>query len=847
MRGGPATLRARDALPAGDVEARRALGAEALGALRALADAVAATLPELGALERFATRPTAATLVVGWFARGARLADAARVSLTLTPQRLDVALGYGRPGVDRGDRDRRLAEGMRRRRALGEALALRLGALRAEGLRLHARHGDPAPLAEEEWLRAPAGVAVFPLVEAALGEGEALTRAVAWRVAALAGLGAALGSFAFEPPVARLGAADARESVRSLRWDERALGDGGAPAGLVPVGRSVWYDPVSGWFAPEPFASLAPASAARARLLRELNAPPPPPLPGPAAPVGAGLHARLARWMAARGVTTAPRDATHVEVRVAGRSVPTPDERPALEALVACALEDPSGDSAAAVAGLLAGAPWGYADPLDPAAVGARVTPRFSAAAARGVARLLERGVLVRGVHGTLEGVGECLTHPALRPVVALAIERAHGHRDALPAGVWEAAGADLARPWELTGAAARGATLESVARRFVQYARAAGLAFDLDLVRGFVVGLCAKPFAVLSGVSGTGKTALALSFARFMTEGLEGGGEAHVAVVPVRPDWLDSRGVLGYLNALRGDGAYEDTAALRVTLHAIAHPDAPHFLLLDEMNLARVEHYLAEVLSAMESGAPIPLHGRAAPVPTTDGARRVPSAITLPPNLFVVGTVNLDEAAHALSAKVFDRAWVWDFPPAPPTALLREWLAERRVVAPANADERRALVESPGDDDPVRAVVLAMGRDGAGERLDRIFEAMALGPRPFGFRVAAEALRFVYLCEREGVDTPPAWRLDRAVLGKVLPRLTGARRELEPVLRALLAACEGDGSVPYEIRRRPAHEGVAEAPDVADPAAPPLPECVRRLREMLDRLERDGYASFSR
>jgi len=847
MLRGSAILRTRDALPASEVDARRERGAEALAALRRLADAVAATLPELRPLERFAAKPAAATLSVGWFARGARLADAARITLTLTPRGLDVAWGYGRPAPDRGDRDRRLAEGMRRRRALGESLALRLGALRAEGLRLYARHGDDAVIAEDEWLRAPAGVAVFSLAEATLGEGESATRAVAWRVGALAALGAALGSFAFESPVPCLGAPDAREAIRSLRWDERAHGDGSAPAGLVPVGRSVRYDPVSGWFAPEGLASLSPASAARARLLLDLGAPVTAPAPGVVAPMSAGLHTRLARWLSARGASSAPRDVAHIEVRVAGRSLPSPDERPALETLVACALEDPSGDTAAALVGLLAGAPWSYADPLDPGAVSGHVTPRFAAAAARGVKRLLERSVLVRGVHGTLDAVGECLTHPALRPVVALAVERAHGHRDAFPEWLWGATGADLARPWELTGAAARGATLEAVARRFVQYARASGLAFDLDLVRGFVVGLCAKPFAVLSGVSGTGKTALALAFARFMTEGLPGGGEANVAVVPVRPDWLDSRGVLGYLNALRGDGAYEDTAALRVMLHAAAHPDDPHFLLLDEMNLARVEHYLAELLSAMESGAPIPLHGRADAVPSTDGARRVPPSLALPSNLFVLGTVNLDETAHALSTKVFDRAWVWDFPPAPPSALLREWLAERRVVPPASDDERRAFVESPRDDDPVRAVVLAMGRDGAGKRLDQVFDAMALGQRPFGFRVAAEALRFIHICEREAIDTPPAWRLDRAVLGKVLPRLSGARRELEPVLRALLAVCEGDGSVPYEIPRRPV-AGVAERADAAEAtSAPPLSESARRVREMLARLERDGYATFSR
>jgi hypothetical protein len=846
MRGGPAIVRAREALPAGEHEARRSLAREALTVLRVLADAVARILPELDALERFASRPNASSLSVGWFTRGARLADAARLSLTFTVGGLDIAFGYGRPGILRGDRDRRLAEGMRRRRALGETLLLRLAALRAEGLRLFAHSGASAPLAEEEWLRTPAGTASFFLPEATLGLGEGLVRAVAWRVAALAGLGASLGSFVFEPLVLCRGDPEAGEAARSLRWDERALGEGSPPAGIVPVGRTVFYDPISGWFVPETMASMVPASAARARLLRDLGVSTVPALSGTAVPVGAGLHTRLARWLVARGVSLGTRDVMHLEIRVADRSVPKPGERPVLEVLVATVLEDPSGDTAAALAGLLVGAPWRHADPLDPVAVAACVPPRFAASAARGIVRLRELGVLRRGVRGGCEDVEVCLTHPALRPVVALAVEQAHGHREAFPEGAWEATGASGARSWELLGVSTRGATLESVARRFVQYARAAGLVFDLDLVRSFVVGLCVKPFAVLSGVSGTGKTALALTFARFMTDALEGGSDAHVAVVPVRPDWLDSRGLLGYLNVLRGEGVYEDTAALRVMLHALDHPDAPHFLLLDEMNLARVEHYLAEVLSAMESGAPIPLHGRAASVPSSEAARRVPAAISLPPNLFVLGTVNLDESTHALSAKVFDRAWVWDFPPAPPTSLLQEWLAERRVVPPATADERRSLLEASRSEDPARAVALAMGRDGAGRRLDRLFDAMALGPRPFGFRAAAEVLRFIHLCEREAIDMPPVARLDRAVLGKILPRLTGSRRELEPVLRALLAECEGSASVPYQIPSRPPREGVSEPPDAAGPIAPPLPSCARRVRDLLARLERDGHASFS-
>ncbi len=837
----PSRFRAREK-SSDDARARRAEGAALLDELRSLARDVEAVLPELASLSRFVSRPDAAALTVGWRARGSAASEAPRVALTLHARGLDVWWGFGPPKGTRDERDRRLAEGMRRRRALGDALVYRLGALRAEGARLHPRHGDETAISEEEWLRAAAGVVAFTIVEAKVTEGAVFARLVADRVARLVSLAVALGAFSIEvSPVPARTHSEMADAVRSLRWDERALGEGAAPSGLVPVGRRVVYDPVTGWFAPEGTASLAGSSAPRVRLLLDLGFVATESPPCPVASVSAGLHTRLARWLTARGSTTAQRDAAHLEVRVAAREAPAPGERPALETLLACALEDPSGDTAAALAGLLAGAPWNYADPLDPTAVASKVAPRYAGAAARGVARLIERAVLVRGVTGTLDAVGECLSHPAVRPVVALAVERALGGVEVLPPDHPLRFEAQLARPWELASGTPRSATLESLSRRFVMYARAAGLAFDLDLVRSFVVGLAARPFAVLTGVSGTGKTALAQHFARFLCEGLEGGSTARIAMVPVRPDWLDSRGLLGYLNALRDDGAYEDTAALRVMLRAAEHPDEAHFIVLDEMNLARVEHYLAELLSAMESGAPIPLHGRASAVRTTDGARLVPPDLVVPPNLFVIGTVNLDETTHALSPKVLDRAWVWEFPTAPPTSLLREWLGERRAVAPANPDERRAFLESGRDDDPVRAVVLAMGRDGAGQRLDRVFEAMSEGGRPFGFRVATEALRFVHLCEREGIETSASWRLDRAVLGKVLPRLSGTRRDLDGVLRALLAVFLGDVAV-----RASGGVGVGEGAPLGY-GVEPLMASAAKVREMLARLEREPFVTFAR
>jgi hypothetical protein len=832
-------FRARTEMPSTHPE-RRLEGIVLLDELRSLAKEIERVIPELAALTRYATRPEAATLSVGWRSPQYAPSEAPRLALSLRKDGLCVWWGFGQPGTSRERRDRHMVEAARKRRAHAEALTYRLGALRSEGAVLHARRGDNDAISEEEWLRIPTGTVEFLLTATECELGVLTVRKAADRVARLAALGESLGSFVLKPVegTARNGK-EIRAAIRSLRWDERAMGEGAAPSGIVSIGKRVAYDPVTGWFAPEATALLSPACAPRMRLLLDLgtvarNTP-----MGVSAPLSAGLHMRLVRWLSARGVVGSQRDAGHIEVWVADRRVPAVNERPALEMVVTCVLEDPSGDTATALAALLAGAPWDYADPLDATAVAAHVLPRHASSAARGIARLIERGVLSRDTTGSLGALGECLSDDCIRPVIALAIERALGHFDLFPHGHTLGAEARHARPWELASNTIRSATLESVARRFVSYARASGLAFDLDLVRAFVVGLAARPFAVLTGVSGTGKTAMALAFAHYMTDGLPHGSNECMAVVSVRPDWLDSRGVLGYLHALHGTGAYEDTAALRVMLHAMEHPSDPHFLILDEMNLARVEHYFAEFLSAMESGAPITLHGRATPVVTTDGSRKIPPNLYVTPNLFVIGTVNLDETTHALSPKVLDRAWLWEVPTASPTSLLREWMAERKVVSPTTTDERKVFTEAGTEEDPTRSLVLAMGRDGVGQRLDRIFESMSSHGRPFGFRVVTECLRFVHLSEREAIEVSPAWRLDRSVLGKILPRLSGSRRDLEALLRALRDVC--DQSLVLSSGK-----GVAEQTSQGY-RTERLQASFEKISELLSRLERDAFVTFAR
>lgn len=180
---------------------------------------------------------------------------------------------------------------------------------------------------------------------------------------------------------------------------------------------------------------------------------------------------------------------------------------------------------------------------------------------------------------------------------------------------------------------------------------------------------LLAKPFTILTGASGTGKTKVAESLAK----ALANEDESNSAVVAVGSDWTDSRNVLGFVNHLREGGdklpIYQSTPILNLLLEAGAegNEDLPYFLILDEMNLSHVERYFADFLSAMErSEGKLALHqeGDGATLlqrsPEQEGD--VPQSLPYPQNLFVIGTVNIDETTYMFSPKVLDRANVIEF-----------------------------------------------------------------------------------------------------------------------------------------------------------------------------------------
>jgi 5-methylcytosine-specific restriction protein B len=201
------------------------------------------------------------------------------------------------------------------------------------------------------------------------------------------------------------------------------------------------------------------------------------------------------------------------------------------------------------------------------------------------------------------------------------------------------------------------------------------------DYMISIINAIKTKPFILLAGISGTGKSRLVrtLAYKTCTKKELQSNDKpGNFELIPVRPNWHDSTDLIGFVSRINGE-KYIITPFLRFIAKAWKHQDVPFFLCLDEMNLAPVEQYFAEYLSIIETRK---LQGE---ILTTDkiisksnfenidvfnkileeldlvGDVRFEDGISIPHNLVVVGTVNMDETTHSFSRKVLDRAMTFE------------------------------------------------------------------------------------------------------------------------------------------------------------------------------------------
>lgn len=311
--------------------------------------------------------------------------------------------------------------------------------------------------------------------------------------------------------------------------------------------------------------------------------------------------------------------------------------------------------------------------------------------------------------------------------------------------------------------------------------------------------------------------------------------------LIAVRPDWTDARALLGFYNPLTK--SYLPTPTLRLLLRAHAEvraagtdsPPRPFFLIFDEMNLARVEHYFSDFLSVMESGEAIHLHDD----PQVEEEEDIPRRITIPKNVFVIGTVNVDETTYMFSPKVLDRAFVLEFNDVDLGGLAGAVASESSESTPlalVNLEGGLKLRGQGSGDEWKRFETLLGGE--ARALFGEIHDALAIENRHFGYRVAREVARFVDVAVEQagGSDATVRAALDVAVLAKILPKLHGSQAEVEATLKRLLAIA---------TEYKPESEVFSPHGALLDGVALPLPRTARKLGRMLYRLRANGFVSF--
>ncbi len=354
------------------------------------------------------------------------------------------------------------------------------------------------------------------------------------------------------------------------------------------------------------------------------------------------------------------------------------------------------------------------------------------------------------------------------------------------------------------------------------------------ELVRVFISSLAAKRFLILTGLSGSGKTQLALRFGEWV-------GEERHRIIAVRPDWTGPEALLGYEDALlpAADGAraWHVPEALAFMLRAASDPTYPYVLVLDEMNLAHVERYFADILSGMESGAqclPNLLWHAGAWRRATTG----PALLRFPDNLFLIGTVNVDETTYMFSPKVLDRANTIEFR-VESNELNAE--AQKPEQCEEGPQELVAGFLQVARDDDWHTDHPAPGLDDFRNGLLQLHTLLTEGGFEFGHRVFYEAIRFSAMLSAAG-DSDSLSALDFQLLQKVLPRLHGSRRRLEPTVAALLQFCLDVSDAP---NGGSAGAAASLSAGTTTPA-PKLPRSYKRLTRILRGLHTNQFASFS-
>ncbi|OMF92581.1 AAA family ATPase [Paenibacillus sp. FSL R7-0337] len=389
--------------------------------------------------------------------------------------------------------------------------------------------------------------------------------------------------------------------------------------------------------------------------------------------------------------------------------------------------------------------------------------------------------------------------------------------------------------------------SIPTILHHIQSHIRRQGFFFPEHLIENFYLSLKAKPLVILAGISGTGKTRLVKLFAEALGATRDNG---QFRLIPVRPDWSDPADLLGYKDL---SGRFQPGPMMQVFVEA-RQPEnrhQPYFICLDEMNLARVEHYFSDLLSVLETQEwrEGEIQTQALIPPATLGNpedEQTYGGLGIPENVFLIGTVNMDETTHPFSKKVLDRASTLEFNYINLQQYPQE-AAQAADVPAALAELNHLFVRSDylklaDAYEPYQELVVRTTG-----RLVKINALLEDIHAHVGFRVRDAVCFYMIYNERYGLmDEEEAF--DWQLLQKILPRIQGSHSSVRRVLLSLIKEAIGNGTsltFNMELLMEDASPLYLEWAGGKTPPGLKHPQSARKLAYMLRRLEEDGFTSY--
>lgn len=369
---------------------------------------------------------------------------------------------------------------------------------------------------------------------------------------------------------------------------------------------------------------------------------------------------------------------------------------------------------------------------------------------------------------------------------------------------------------------------------------------------RPYLTAIKSKPFLLLAGISGTGKSRIVRELARACwdvdSEEYKAQKPKNFEMVQVKPNWHDSGELIGYVSRVSGKAEFVAGDFLKFVAKAWEDLDTPYFLCLDEMNLAPVEQYFAEYLSVVESrkrneeGMVVtdPILKKAneewyfnltASLTSDEEIRKQfnEDGISLPQNLIVIGTVNMDETTFSFSRKVLDRAMTIEM---------------NEVDLYGGLADRHEVIGKIGNNELIGTAV--EGVDVYSENKDvcdkaigylaKLNEILEGTPFKVAYRTRNEFLLYVvnnlpYCMDKEGNNLPQGY-----VIARALDEITSMK---------ILSRIEGDDTKVKESLLDNLMDAVKDGlSEIAGEENPVESVSIAKLKEMKGRLS-SGYTSF--